>query len=445
MGSYAECWLGPFYVGSTKNDIDPGLMALFRSGDKTIVCGKNRELPFQRRRWSEGVEDEEDVSVVFYRAPVSIVRDRLELKGYTLDVAKSAFTTSIRAEAAQYTAWAQDSGFEVFGPIARVLQVTDVDQWLAALQVIRDKDLTRHDMGGDKEQHDDPLIGYMLERDWYGYPGPDLNVALRLALEVCSDQEELTYDVTDLILSEYFSKDEDFVSYALDLSSFDYSSSGKTIILTEGRSDTWIISESLNLLYPHLSDYFTFMDFEGARVGGSVGSLANIVKAFMGAGIVNKVIAIFDNDTAAEVAIRTLRNLRLPANMRVLRLPDLAVLQEYPTIGPSGSFVMNVNGVAASIELYFGVDVLRDEAGTLAPVQWTGYDASVGKYQGEVLFKDQVQERFKRRLDACRRDRQLLNQTDWTGLRAILSDIFAAFHDLDGKQICSSVGAYHNH
>jgi hypothetical protein len=445
MGSYAECWLGPFYVGSTKNDIDSGLMQLFRSTDKTVVCGRNRELPFQMRRWSDRVEKEEDVSVVFYRAPVSIVRDRLELKGYTLNVAKSAFTTSIRAEAAQYTAWAQDKEFEVFGPIARILQRTDVDQWLAALHIIRDKDLKRQDIGGGTEQSDEPLIGFMLERDWYGYPGPDLNVALRLALEVCSDRDELVYDVTDLILSEYFSKDEDFVSYALGLSSVDYSSSGKTIILTEGRSDTWIISESINLLYPHLSDYFTFMDFEGARVGGSVGSLANIVKAFIGAGIVNKVIAIFDNDTAAEVAIRTLRNVRLPANMRVLRLPELAVLRDYPTIGPSGSFVMNVNGMAASIELYLGVDVLRDEAGTLAPVQWTGYDATVGKYQGEVLFKDQVQERFKRRLDACRGDRELMHKTDWTGLRAILSDIFAAFHDLDGKQICTFVEEYHNH
>ena len=60
----------------------------------------------------------------------------------------------------------------------------------------------------------------------------------------------------------------------------------------------------MQLLYPHLADYFTFMDFEGARVGGGAGNLANIVKAFAGAGIVNKIIAIFDNDTAGEAAIQ---------------------------------------------------------------------------------------------------------------------------------------------
>ena len=41
------------------------------------------------------------------------------------------------------------------------------------------------------------------------------------------------------------------------------------------------------------------MDFEGARVSGAAGSLAALVKAFVGAGIANRVVALFDNDTAA--------------------------------------------------------------------------------------------------------------------------------------------------
>ena len=32
-----------------------------------------------------------------------------------------------------------------------------------------------------------------------------------------------------------------------------------------------------------LADYFSFMDFEGVRIGGGAGSLVNIVKAFAGA------------------------------------------------------------------------------------------------------------------------------------------------------------------
>ena len=275
----------------------------------------------------------------------------------------------------------------------------------------------------------------MLSHDWYGYPGPDLNVGLRLALEVCAASDELIYDVSDLVLSGYISEDEDLVAYALDLSSCDYSSSGKIIVLTEGRTDCWIISQSLQLLYPHLADYFTFMDFEGARVGGGAGNLANIVKAFAGAGIVNKIIAIFDNDTAGEAAIQGLRTLRMPKSIKVQKLPDFPPLRSYPTIGPSGSTIMNVNGMAASIELYLGVDVLTEDTGEIAPVQWTGYDAGLKKYQGEVLFKDRIQERFRQRLAMCRADPGLIDQTDWSGLRQVLSSLFIVFHDTDGTQI----------
>ena len=76
------------------------------------------------------------------------------------------------------------------------------------------------------------------------------------------------------------------------------------------------------LLYPHLDDYFGFMDFEGVRIGGGAGSLVNIVKAFAGAGIVNRTVALFDNDTAARAVLAGLRSIRLPSNIVVKHLPD---------------------------------------------------------------------------------------------------------------------------
>ena len=65
MGSYAECWLGPFYIGATKNDVDPELMGLFRSTDKSVLHGKKHALPFPMRHWLENVDDDEEVSAVF--------------------------------------------------------------------------------------------------------------------------------------------------------------------------------------------------------------------------------------------------------------------------------------------------------------------------------------------------------------------------------------------
>lgn len=443
MGSYAECWLGPFYVGSTKNDIDVGLMQLFRSSDKTVVRAKKPNLPFQMHRWTDDIDDDEEVSVVYYSTPARVVRDRLELRGYTLEVAKAAFTTSLRGQAAHYEQMSMREHMEAFQPIARLLEAIDVDEWLATLREIRCKDTKEGEIRGDISPYEGTPIDYMLGLDWYGYPGPDLNVGIRLALEVCSESDEFVYDVTDLVLGEYFSADEDLVEYALALSSTHYSSSGKIIVLTEGRSDTWIICESLQLLYPHLSDYFSFMDFEGARVGGGAGNLANIVKAFAGAGIVNKVVALFDNDTAGDAAIQGLRSVRIPKNIKIERLPELPTLRQYPTIGPSGSIVMDVNGMAASIELYLGNDVLAEDMGDLAPVQWTGYDAGLRKYQGEVSCKDRIQERFRRRLETCRSDPGRLQQTDWSGLRAILSTLFVAFQEIDGAEIRADIDGYY--
>lgn len=77
MGSYAECWLGSFYVGSTKNDIDVGLMQLFRSSDKNVVRAEKTHLPLQMHRWIDDSDEDEEISVVYYRAPVPVIRDRL--------------------------------------------------------------------------------------------------------------------------------------------------------------------------------------------------------------------------------------------------------------------------------------------------------------------------------------------------------------------------------
>lgn len=442
MGNYAECWLGSFYVGATKNDIDDGFMQFFRPADKHVLRGKMENLPFQMRRWAEYVEKEDDITVVFYQCSGNSLRSRLELKGYSQDVAQKAFAMGLRAEIDNRSSY-DDRYKEIFGPTTDLLRSIDVEQWVAALRVIRSEGLNRNHWDNDAKQYEGTLIGYMLKNDWYGCPSPDPNVAIRLILDVCPENDDFIYDLTDLISAGEFSADEDFVGYSLARSFSDNSPTAKTIVLTEGRSDSWIISESLKLLYPDISEYFTFMDFEAARIPGGASSLANIVKAFAAAGIVNRVAAVFDNDTAAEVALRSLRNMRLPQNIRILKLPDFEPLREYPTVGPTGLNPMDVNGIAGSIELYLGTDVLSDETGALTPVQWTGFEAGLKRYQGEVLSKSAIQERFARRLQACREDPSLLAKTDWTGIRAILSVIVSAFKDADAHDILSSLAQYH--
>jgi hypothetical protein len=440
MGSYAECWLGDFYVGSSKYDVDPGLIRLFRPSDKRVTCDPHAVVPPQIERWLGDLEEENGQPVVYYAAPVSVVRDRLEIMGYTLQTSREAFEEYVKRERQQYEldentpAQLRDH----YTKTQALLAELNADSWLAGLREIRRLGLKPSRRAGFEGPYQDALIGYMQSEDWYGFPGPDVNVALRLALEVCPEAEQLVYDITDLIWSGDFNPEQDLVQSGLSLSAEQYHAGAKIIVLTEGRSDSRILEESLVLLYPHLADYYSFMDFDVARVGGGAGNLANFVKAFAGAGIINRTIALFDNDTAGASAIASLEGITLPPHIRVLRLPELELLRSYPTIGPSGNTAMDVNGVAASLELYLGEDVLLLDEKQLIPIQWTGFHSRMQQYQGEVLHKERIHGRFRKKLESAKSDGIAPGSEQWNGLKAIFSDIFSAFHAFAKRQICDS-------
>ncbi|WP_326957544.1 hypothetical protein [Amycolatopsis sp. NBC_01286] len=206
----------------------------------------------------------------------------------------------------------------------------------------------------------------------------------------------------------------------------------KMVVLTEGRSDADILGPALRLLYPHLIDLIHIMDFSGRPPGG-VGWLTTLVKSFASAGIVNRVVALFDNDSAARSALAKIGP--LPANIRVGYLPEMEFLRSYPTLGPPDAShpegyigKADVNGRAASIELYFGMDVLRDGRGELHPIQWTSFERGVQQYQGEVVGKAELQDRFKEKLRSAENDSQVMALQDWSAIRAVLNVIIRAFN-----------------
>ena len=449
MGSYAQCWLDDLFVGSSKNDIDTEIISLFRPQDKVITASLTGNLPSHLKHYREALDEDPELKVIYYEAPVDVVRDRLNILGYDLDTAKEAFRTWIsekhkRAQemAEEWNGKDSDSKDLMKGHYDKeceILSKLSPESWIENLKVIQASGLETNYYGRYEGPHEDTAIGYMLSNDWYGYPGYDLFVPLRLAIEAFENSRKLIYDLTDLVWSEYFDYDEDFVEYGLDISASEYSSKSKTIVLTEGKTDAWILSESFNLLYPHLKDYFSFLDFESTGYGGGVGNLANVVKAFAGAGIVNNVIALFDNDTAAVSACKGLEKISLPPNIAIRHLPELELLKSYPTIGPSGSVDLDVNGMAASIELYLGEDVLRMDDNSLVSIQWTGYDKSAKQYQGEVLEKSLLQDRFKDKLSRAQNGEQL----DWRDLDVVFQLLFNSFVEKNRKTICKRASEYY--
>jgi hypothetical protein len=261
------------------------------------------------------------------------------------------------------------------------------------------------------------------------FPSYDFRVFMRAAVEITGTDAQVTYDLSDLVAGEYVSQDEDLCGWARRQTADDFVLYHKVVVLTEGSSDSWAIEGALKVLYPHLTDYYSFMDFQGVRAPGGAGALVAMIKAFVGAGIVNRIIAVFDNDTAARSALRGLRNVQMPENVRVIHYPYLDAAREYPTLGPQGIINMDVNGLAGSLELYFGLDVLQQSDGTLTAIQWRGYDDTLGQYQGELMNKPELQSRFAQKLKECLNSPPTATGYDWTGMRLIVDQIRTSFHE----------------
>lgn len=461
MGSYAHCWLDKLLVGTSKNDIDSELISLFRPQDKIVKGSLKGDVPNHLKHYAEYLDEDAELNVVYYEAPVHIIKDRLDILGYNLQTVKEAFGLWIEEElnrTSEGVAKWKDIASSVEGEFNKkfptvsndifegcksnyeILSKLTSEVWIECLQEINLLGLKTNYYGRYQGPHEKTTIGYMLSNDWYGYPGNDVFVPLRLAIEAFKDSKTLIYDLTDLVWSEYFNYSEDFVGYGLNVSAYEYNSKSKTIVLTEGKSDTKVLSEALEILYPHLKDYYSFLDFEGTDYGGGVGNLSNLVKAFSGSGIINNVIALFDNDTAAHSACKKLLKIGLPENISIVMLPTIDLLKSYPTLGPYGAQDVNVNGMAASIELYFGEDILKIDGENLTPIQWTGYDKSENQYQGEVLEKAKLQKRFNKKIAEAKKGKVF----DWNELHLIFDLIFNAFSEKNRKIICNRPNEYYS-
>jgi hypothetical protein len=196
------------------------------------------------------------------------------------------------------------------------------------------------------------------------------------------------------------------------------------IVIAEGKTDIHVLSSAFPLLRPHLDGFLKFADFSFGNEGGA-SALVRTVKTFAASGITNRVVAIFDNDTAASDAKKVLNSIHLPKNIIVMQYPAIALAEDYPTLGPTGPAKMDVNGVAASIELYLGADVLADSNGELRPIQWTGYVKGIGRYQGEIVDKVAILARFESKLRLAREDPGQIRGQDWSALGSVFDAIQA--------------------
>ena len=252
----------------------------------------------------------------------------------------------------------------------------------------------------------------------------------RLILECCSNDAEIELDFSNLELWA-----DDCIPKALEATE----DIEKIIVLVEGTSDKDILEFAMSHLYPHLSDLFYFMDFDGKNGGKREGGTSFIIKnleTFYFSKIRSKFIAIFDNDAEGYASKCSLLNKvkNWPDNFRILLYPELEIFRKYPTIAPNGSMVLDdINRKAASIELYLPESIIKSN-GEYYPIEWesrkrikkaNGIEEAL--YQGVISNKNDIKHKFHKMRNQIQNRDTIFVAEEWENMKKLLETIVFAF------------------
>lgn len=317
-----------------------------------------------------------------YSRPLSKVKERLNLLGYTFEGCKDLFENQ-KSSIPNYYPDEHQVPFEIFSKIISSVDVQKVslpdepDYYdfgeYVTKNILQDPEFTKQFPDFDKFGTSDGEF----------YENIDPYITLRLLAE---NPENLSKDViwrfADVVEGGWISEEE--LYEGLD-------DSDRYLIVTEGSSDTKILKKSLNLLLKDLSDFFDFIDMSENYPFTGAGNLFRFCQGLSRIRIQNRILVLFDNDTAGIEAYRKIIKLDLPKNMKVVLLPDIDEYNSFKTIGPSGVNKENVNGRAISIELFLD---LNYSFKTEPKIRWTSFNEKQNQYQGELINKDHYTKKF---------------------------------------------------
>lgn len=417
MGSYSELRVDALVVATFKAPLDPAILLLFSSDDRReSILPPDPDLdPDEPRRKVELV------------VSASRMRDRLDVLGVGRSITSAALEEIVQRELdyREDNELSATSNRRVSQQNAReisMLNRLDFETWCRrfAQEHRRRRKWWSNLVVGSLPW----LIELLTENLEPAY-------CLRAVLEALTDAREVVLDVSDPELS-YYDESRSPLEYAQGSFISQAAQGAPVILLTEGKSDARILSVAIEVLKPHLVGRLRVADFTETRESNA-GALVNIVKTLAAAGVANRVVAIFDNDTAAHEALSSLNRTSLPPNLFVFTLPELGLARSYPTLGPAGPVNMDITGMACSLELYLGRDLLETPEGQLRPVEWRALSRKLGRYQGEIVDKAAIQEAFMRKAEAALRDRSLIKHQDWSGLECLLRSLLDMLANSSGE------------
>jgi hypothetical protein len=399
MGSIATLRVHDLDVLSWRDSVDPTFLFLFTTANV-----------IREPRGSDELDDYPEGHATILAATAGELADRLDFLGIGRSATEQAFQQNAEQKLNVTKSLLSHIEPEFLQPEIGLLTSLKLSDWVGLVARALKSPELRTTYGDANPES----LGRLLDL-WRDDDPRLLLRALLMALDLADD---IRLDVSALIDGGWI--DDNFDPQATAIGHFSYAmaNGSPAVIVTEGSTDAQFLSEALAIRYPHLESFVKFFDF-GDGAEGSAAAGVRTVKSFAAAGISNRVVLLLDNDSAARDALRSLRT-PLPKHYDVIHYPRIELAEHYPTLGPTGLSTMDVNGLAGSVEMYLGADVLKGADGKLMPVQWRSYIEGVGAYQGELMHKRQIQQRFREKVKAARSARAIPPEQDWSGIDAVI-------------------------
>lgn len=366
MGSYSNMTVSDYPIFDAKNGYYEDLVKILFLPDD-FITKKESNSARNKLVWGDAYDnDKGKYTFKGFRQTVKNCKERLEIYGASILNAKKDFNEAKKISKKE----------DIYSfPLNKVTY----DEYLVEISKIIESREKKYDELNTNFR--ESLISGDL-----GIYGQNTIYHIYSILSVLPPNAIVEYDLTEIINGGWV-KENDVAKIEFE----------KIIVLTEGKTDVEFISLSLQQLFPHLREYYHFIDFDEYKVESNASALVKLMISLAASNIKHPIIALFDNDTTGLMEMKKLTKIKLPNNFRVLKYPDINLAKKYPTIGPTGIKKMNINGLACGIEMYFGIDILTKES-ELIPIHWKAFNEKEKKYQGEVSEKNYVQEEFRKKI-----------------------------------------------
>lgn len=396
MGTLVFLELGGVSIDWAKNGMGLDHGALFQDPDRT-----RRPVRGDDPAELDNPDHEPSIADAAFARPLERVIPRLDLLGHTLERARAEYEARL-AEINEL-----QEQFELERPTSPLMTFDEYCEFLCKFPVLElDDTYIESDSPADDARargrfaafsslieripdgHDSD--SYWSEKSYFGArccvlsPYSMLQV---LALCPCNRGVEMVWQYGPMVESGWVAE-QSYVPGA--------TRAQRVLIVTEGSTDSRILSHALELLRPDIADFFRFIDADLSHPFWGTGNLVRFAEGLLRIDVLNQIVFVLDNDAEGIDALNRIRKLGLPPNIRCMTLPDLDALRAFPTFGPQGVFDSDINGRAAAIECYLDLRLKRYPP---ARVLWSNYKKEVDAWHGALEHKESYMRHFLEQTD----------------------------------------------